>query len=847
MPLPAGFQIDPQTGERVPIAAVQGTVVSSVPANAIRIDPATGERMAAAAAVIPPPAPAPAGNSIQAAPPRSEFQRIRQMVANSAVGRSLESFSPKIADTLGLTPTETVNSPNYQSDREQLAAPQYLRPDDPDPSKPAGRFDAFARGVLTGAGKLTSAPALAAGAGIAATAGLAAPAAPFVAPALKIAGGVQGAYGVGSSLYGAGKSYLQGDTAGGDEQLGEAVPNAALMAPLAAETAMRVPELVRSTLAGDINAPLPDGSGHTPATRFARVKTLGVQPNAADATNSGILNAVRAGTEKTAAGAPVYARTHGANMSALDNAQAGIANDFSTVDPLTAGTGIQTKLQQPFLAADDAAAKAGVAAQNAADDFITSRSPLTGEQARLKQQANLQANQQQLETTGGQQEQAIRSLVGDQPASSLDPMRSTARTIQAQNAPADKLVPGLAQKQTGSILQSFANMGADGSKPTIGDLLDLRTRLLDAKGNNNELVSGLADRDIERMIGAVHQTIDQSMPTGASADWQNANAIWRDMKETYDTPSSPYYSAVRGNSPQALTQGIGGTSPAAIAEMKARGADLGIVQRGNAEKLLGSTKDGQYDLGGFGKRLYQMPEENRLSLFGNDDNEKLQKLASDFQAIEPTRKAATAPIEDLRNAAFTPNPDNLVNGIGARTGSQFDRIAPMIGPEGVGAMQRAEFTNLLGKDQNGNPNFRTFGRQLAIQPPDYHGSLFGASPGGTARMDDLATASNMLTARDNPSGTAASAQKLGEFKGYIGGTGLAAERLFAGHPGEAAMAAAAAPLYNASTYGLARVMNSPGFVNYLMTPKPFQPFLPSGVPIATAAAAAAARKKQPAK
>lgn len=581
-----------------------------------------------------------------------------------------------------------------------------------------------------------------------------------------------------------------------------------------------IPEFARGKLAGDIDAPLPDGSGHTPATRYAAAKRVGVQPNAADATNSPILDAVRRATEHSAAGSSLYDNLQGSNMQAMSDRGTGLQTAMSGVDPLTAGTAMQTKLQAPFLAADDAAAKAGVAAQNTADDFVNSKSPLTGEKARLQQQANLQADQERLQTEGGNQESEIRGLVGDQPVSSLDPMRSTARTIMQQNAPADSLVPGLAQKQTTGIMQSFANMGEGegATQPTIGNLLDLRTRLLDAKGNNNELVSGLADKDIDRMIGAVHQTIDGSMPPGGTPAWENANAIWRDMKETYDTPQSPFYSAVRGNAPQALTQGIGGTSPAAIEAMRARGADLGIVQRGNAESLFGNGKDGQYDLGGFGRRLYQMPEENRAALFGDDGNEALTKLAADHAAIEPTRKAATAPIEDLRRPAFKAAPETLVDGIGPRTGSQMDRIAPMVGPEGVGALQRGELTNLMGTDQNGAPNWKTFGRQLALaqSDPGYHGSLFGEGPGGSATMNDLATTSNMLTKRPNTSGTAGAAQKTGDIKGYFAGAGLAADRMVEGHPGEAAVAALAAPVYNAAMYGTSKLMNSPRFADWLM-------------------------------
>jgi hypothetical protein len=169
----------------------------------------------------------------------------------------------------------------------------------------------------------------------------------------------------------------------------------------------------------------------------------------------------------------------------------------------------------------------------------------------------------------------------------------------------------------------------------------------------------------------------------------------------------------------------------------------------------------------------------------------------------------------------------------------------MIGREGVGAMQRGELTSLMGTDQNKAPNWKTFGRQLALaqEDPGYHGSLYGEAPGGSARMDDLATTANMLTKRPNSSGTAGSSQKIGDIKGYFGGATLAADRLATGHPIEAAVAAGAAPVYNASMYGTAKLMNSPKFTNWLMKPKPLPSFVPAAAAAGSGAAVLAAKKK----
>ena len=120
----------------------------------------------------------PVGGSISAAPPPSILDRLRGVIANSAVGHSLESGLPKVADALNLHPTETVNSPTYQSDRQNLIAPQYLMPGNPQ-TQPGQKVKA----LLTGVGNLTNPKIISTGAGIGVASGLAAPLAPVAIPA----------------------------------------------------------------------------------------------------------------------------------------------------------------------------------------------------------------------------------------------------------------------------------------------------------------------------------------------------------------------------------------------------------------------------------------------------------------------------------------------------------------------------------------------------------------------------------------------------------------------------------------------------------------------------------------
>jgi len=747
---------------------------------------------------------------------------------------------PGVADALNLRPTETVNSPTYASDRQQIFAPQYLMP-----GNPVGHTAGITKGALTGVGKLTSGDSLSQFAGLAATGGLIAPLAGASA-ILGGAGAVMGAKGVYSGLKGAGKAYLYGNPAEGDEQLGETIPNALMMLPLGIEAGRHVPEIVRRSIAGDINEPIPGMGGMTPASRFAAVKRLGINPNAADATNSPILQMVRRGNEGSAAGGHIYEKTKGANIEALTAATNDTLDAQSPSDPETSGRYIMDQLQKPF-----------IDLQNRADDSISSLSPLGREQGGARLQSILKSDQQDLYQRGGDQEQAIRDQYGDMPIASYDPMRSTARTILQQNAPVDQLVPHLQQKQTRGIMQDIAKLGqpqpappgsafsildavanpdrpqgvqSAAPRPTVGDLLDMRTRLMDAQKNNNELVKGSAAADIDQQVGATHQSIERTLPPEGNEDWLKANEIWRDMKETYDDPSSPFYHAVRTPTPSTLVEGVGGPSPEGVAALQKRAGDegVGIVARGVGEKMLGRTNTGEYDLGNFGARFERTPEGYRQALFG-DQHDPLQKIGQDYQQIAP-----------LRKAAYDTPPEKLVQGVGPQTGSAFRDIAPLIGERGVGAVQRGVTEKLLRTDRNDQFNFPTFAGKLNNLPGDYQAALFGEGPGGGGRLHDIGTAANMLDFNPNRSGTGHQVQKMGEVGSMLSAPGSALALGMTGHPVLAAGAVAGPGAYNAAQYGVARMMNSPRFVDWLMTPR--QRPNPFSAPEATAAALGGRKK-----
>jgi hypothetical protein len=778
----------------------------------------------AAAAPVPAPAPVqkvttPAGNTIGAAPDATWFDRIHSMVANSAVGNSLETALPKVADALHLHPTETVNSPTYQSDKEQLLAPQYIMP-----NNPHGHTAGIARGALTGLGKLSSGESLGTMGAMAATAGLAAPLAPAAA-ALKIGGAAVGAKGVGEGLFGAGKAYFKGDSAGGDEQLGETLPNALMMMPLAAEGARRVPEAVRRVLAGDIDAQIPGQGRMTAANRYGAMLRAGMSPNAADATNSPVMQAVRRGNEGSAGGGHFYERLKGENLQAASDAASNLEDSQSPLDPETGGGLIGSRLKQPFLDLQDRA-----------NDQLSAMSPLGREEGGASLQGLAKSKMDEMHNQATEEYKDLSEQYGATPAAKPGTVSNEATDILRKNERFAKQSPSLISRKVMNVVEDASRLGGTEQQeamgpPTVSDLIRNRSALMDLT-RDPEIVKSAHAADIQRLIGAHDAAIMESLPPEGQAAWRATNAKWESMKNTFDNPSNPFYHAVRTGTPSTLTEGVGGPSPEGVDALRKITGDegVGIVRRGVGEKLLGRSGTGEFDLKNFGNRLERTPEEYRENLFGSDGHEQLRKIASDYADIEP-----------YRAAAFDTPPEKLVQGVGPQTGSAMRDLAPRIGAEGVGAIQRGVTDKLLRTDRHGEFNFPMLGGRWNNMPEDYKGALFGESPGGTARLDDLAISANTLDFNPNRSGTGHQLQKISDVGSLLQAPASAAAAAFTGHPIMAAGLLAGPVAYNAAQYGIGRTMNSPTFVKWLMTPKPSKPFF--GSPAWKAAVAAGGPKR----
>jgi hypothetical protein len=572
-----------------------------------------------------------------------------------------------------------------------------------------------------------------------------------------------------------------------------------LAAPMVAPRAL---EFVRGKLSGDLDAPIAGTGGMTPNTRFAALQRTGVQPDAAEATNSPLLTAIKNHNQATAAGSGAYESAKGANIASLSDTAKDLQDAASPVSPEVAGAGIQSALKAPF-----------VGLQDQVHDTLGSMSPLQDEAGGARLQGLAKAKMDEIYDKAQQGYKDVAGDYGALPANNASLINKTAEDIGAKNDRFGQQFPSLESKRMMSVVGDAAQLGNESQRaylgaPTVSDLIRSRSALLDLT-RDPEIVKSSYGGDIQRLIAAHDQAIMDSLPQDGQEAWRAANAQWESMKNTFDNPTSGYYNAVRTTNPATLKLGIGGTSPAAVSQLKDITGDegVGIAARANAEKLLGKTPEGYYDLRNLGAPLARIPEDSAQALFG-PNLDTLRDVGEKYRDMQPYEKAA-----------FDDDPVTLTKGIGARTGASFRDLAPRIGPEGVGAIQRGEISNLLGVDREGQPNFPTFGRKLAMQPADYHGALFGESPGGTQRLNDIATAANTLDTNLNRSGTATLARKIGDIGTSAAAIPSGITEAVLGHPIAGAATIAAPILYNGAEYGVSRLMNSPKFVDWLMKPK----------------------------
>lgn len=340
-----------------------------------------------------------------------------------------------------------------------------------------------------------------------------------------------------------------------------------------ASAAGRIGDVVRKPFVGAVDETIP-GTSTTPRARYDAAKRLGVNLDLADATNSGPANMMKHVGRDSLFGNGVYERAKANNLARLGEAT---------------------------------------------DNTLQGMSPLDREAGGVRLQKILQDDQQRLHDKSGDLYKSVGDQYGDTPVANPGTIRDTARGILNETAAARKEFPSLTPRVAQSVLEDSSNFGYHGFTPKVRTALAGRSGMLDLYRSNPDLVKTAADAQLQRMVEATHGAIMDSLPESAQGDLRTAQETYKEMKQTYDNPSSPYFDAVRTPNPSSKVAGIGPKTPEGIRDVVQRVGDegRGILQRGQTEKLLGTAPGTEeFNFRSFPTQLSRLPADYAKELFG---------------------------------------------------------------------------------------------------------------------------------------------------------------------------------------------------------------------------------------
>lgn len=555
---------------------------------------------------------------------------------------------------------------------------------------------------------------------------------------------------------------------------------------------------VKPLLTGDVNAPIPGSEPPlTPAARYTSMKAMGVQPNAAEATSSPVLKGAEDLNENSLTAAGTYTKARATNLAALKGYTNDVLNKMSPAGP-------------------DASA---AALNQSAERVLDTMSPLGREEGGAAVRQALLKSHADLKTGATEAYKDLDEQVGGQPLPGTAGLREQAQAILDANAPYYKAHPELEPTKAMAIVRDLAGtkgagrpapkvipgFGPAAAAPEVGpppdltytELHRLRSDLLDFNNTNPDLVKNQANGWISQLAGAA----DNAITSGESAltpdqveTFRNANDAWKFMKATYDNPAHPFYQAVRTSSPSTLVDGIAKTPEMAKMLQTVLGSEeIGPIQRGVAENLLKTTKEGGYNFNTFQGQWNKLKPEYRETLFSPEQRQQLEDIGN----------AGTVLHESLN-----PGGISALGSAISKTPGQAEALehSGVLGPGGMGPIQRGVALNLLGTTKEGGYNFKTFQGQWNKLPQAYREALF--TPEQRQQLQDIGNAGTVLHEDVNPSGSARLGQRMAE----MGEGGASIGTAATGHLG----ALAGTGVYHGAQFALSKFMNSPTFVDWLM-------------------------------
>lgn len=390
----------------------------------------------------------------------------------------------------------------------------------------------------------------------------------------------------------------------------------------AANKLLKLPGAVKDFVRGDVDKPIP-GMDVTPLQRFNQAKSLGVDLDVADATASPLLGNVKRSGQNSLLGGHLYDAKKAANTGALKNSM---------------------------------------------DEFLKGMYPNDREAGGGEVLKGLQRDQQGLQ---GKSEEGFEALPKDIPLPGLEKVGARAQEMGEQNADYQDMFPSLKPSKAMSVVGDVGGLGPQSPPPvklspfvdesgaaipssdqpaprpiqSFGTGQKLRSDLLEFTRKNPDIVAGQGDAMVRELSGGVDDALaggESLLSPSQKKTFRDANEAWRDMKETYDDPSSPYYHAVRTDNPSTLADGVGPKTPEnarnllkrlSPVELPGPTPAVGAVRRGTVESALKPTAEEGPNYKNFPLQLNRIPADYRAELFTLDQNEKLRDLKNTANAI----------------------------------------------------------------------------------------------------------------------------------------------------------------------------------------------------------------------
>jgi hypothetical protein len=371
------------------------------------------------------------------------------------------------------------------------------------------------------------------------------------------------------------------------------------------------------------------GDTVNPYQRFRDAQARGVNLDRAQATGAPIATSLKTGSEHSMGGKGAFEANHAANVKALD----AWANDLQA--PQANGQPAPLMSREQF----------GNSAKGA----------LAEHQRTLNQQA-------------GHIFDDLTERVGHTNPDTT-PVTDLAKKIVVENQDYYNEHPELLNKGTGSawkivndlartegtpastvksgVLDSSGNPlsrevpATPRVQPTWADLHKLRSDLMD-QYRSPDLVGSRAEGWLKQLVGGVDDSMAgaSSNLSGADlAEFRRANDIYRQMKESYDSPQHPFYSIVR--SPDGLTAAntLSGLKPQVARQFSQAVTEAGKPelagqhQQQAISRLLDPNGDGTFDLKNLPSRLNRQNMEQLQGVLTPEQVTDLQGLSRTAKLI----------------------------------------------------------------------------------------------------------------------------------------------------------------------------------------------------------------------